>query len=258
MFSFYAPGILNKFHSAKLEVRMSSSNFLRQLPLNSSFDSLDPSSKPLDQKSYTKELQEFRESLLKSSSAWPQQLDTVASPLPVLIPRHLEEHIEKLGDCLVRAVTNIVERWWSDEKARLWERMPILDHQEAVLRWIEGPGKHIVEPFATRRGAWRPDFLLNFQEKDFPKKPVSSAIQICEINARFAFNGFWITAYAHEAYQAKSSRNPHLESPVDPAKVRCSLSLNLKLQTASFCQRIVPLLTSALLHSDICGIQGTC
>ena len=199
---------------------MAGANFLRQICLEAPFDPSTPHTKHLDEKLYNKEIQEFRESLLGSSSNWPKQYDTVASPLPALIPENLQQHVDQLGNILTRAVTNIVERWWSDEESKFWQRMPILEHQEAVLRWIEGPGSNIVELFSRRKGAWRPDFLLNFPE-NLPEKQLSGSIQICEINGRFAFNGFWITAFAHEAYAKRLQKESNLKSPVNPEKV-CS------------------------------------
>lgn len=44
-------------------------------------------------------------------------------------------------------------------------------------------------------------------------------VQICEINARFAFNGFFNTAFAHLAIQENISERQGLKSPVDPNKV---------------------------------------
>jgi len=198
---------------------MASSNFLRQLSLEAPFDLFMPQTESITKDAYSKELLKFRESLLQSSPIWPKQLNTVASPLPTLIPGYLEKHLENLGNYICRAVTSIVERWWSDKDARFWERMPLLEHQEEVLRWIDGPGSGVVEPFARKKGSWRPDFLLNFLGNSLPGDPRTGAVQICEINARFAFNGFWITAFAHEAFQKKLFKNLHLRSPVDPEQV---------------------------------------
>jgi hypothetical protein len=53
--------------------------------------------------------------------------------------------------------------------------------------------------------------------------PLGSSVlkspQICEINARFAFNGFIATAFGHEAFLKKGLDDLGLRSPVDPEKV---------------------------------------
>jgi hypothetical protein len=85
---------------------------------------------------YSKELQHFRESLLKSCSQWPPEYNTSASPYPLLIPESHIKHIERLGNALCRSVTSIVERWWTDPIAGFPQRMPVLPHQETILRVI--------------------------------------------------------------------------------------------------------------------------
>lgn len=88
-------------------------------------------------------------------------------------------------------------------------------------------------PFTSRKGCWRPDFLLRTTDQESSERnpdegmsptpsPVQS-LQICEINARFAFNGFFSTAFAHEAYLKKPLKSLGLKLPVDPEKV-CTTS----------------------------------
>ena len=90
----------------------------------------------IQDKDYADELREFRKSLLKSSKRdqWPHQLDLVASPLPVLVPKQLTLFLDKLGDILGRAITSIVERWWSDLRANFPDQMPLPPLQEDILR----------------------------------------------------------------------------------------------------------------------------
>ena len=107
---------------------------LRQISLNvPSIKEIRLSKLPTKEE-YTEELQQFRENLLRSCAQWPDLLDIVGSPLPILIPEHLTTHLEQLSKALCRAITSIVERWWSDSRANFPEKMPILPHQEAVLR----------------------------------------------------------------------------------------------------------------------------
>ncbi|THV54928.1 hypothetical protein BGAL_0017g00220 [Botrytis galanthina] len=170
---------------------------------------------------YSRELQRFRESLLESCSQWPPEYNTSASPCPLLIPESHVKHIERLGNALCRSVTSIVERWWSDPIAGFPHRIPVLPHQETILRWIEDDGKEIVPPFSSRRGAWRPDFLFN-AETVSQSNATGSTIenpQICEINARFLVNGFFGTAFTHEAYQKSGLEFLGLKSPVEPSQV---------------------------------------
>lgn len=123
---------------------MSKQDMLRQISLNAAFDPKVLYHENINEDDYTLELHQFRQSLRKSSTGWPEQLDMVASPLPLVIPDHLAKYLDGLGDILCRAITSIVERWWSDERARFHERMPIAQHQEAVLR--VGPLKKALVP----------------------------------------------------------------------------------------------------------------
>lgn len=113
---------------------MSKQDMLRQISLSTAFDPETLYRDNIDENEYTLELHQFRESLLKLSTSWPEKQTVASSPLPVVIPDQLLEHLNTLGDILCRAITSIVERWWSDELTRFHERMPILPHQEAVLR----------------------------------------------------------------------------------------------------------------------------
>ncbi|PQE30842.1 Taurine catabolism dioxygenase protein [Rutstroemia sp. NJR-2017a WRK4] len=174
---------------------------------------------------YSRELQHFRESLLKSCSQWPPEYNTSASPCPLLVPESHIKHIERLGNALCRSVTSIVERWWTDPIAGFPQRMPVLPHQETILRWIEDEGKEIIPPFSSRRGAWRPDFLFNTEtvSQSNTTKSTIETPQICEINARFLFNGFFGTAFTHEAYQKSNLEFLRLKSPVEPSQVALEL-----------------------------------
>jgi hypothetical protein len=78
-------------------------------------------------------------------------------------------------------------------------------------------------------GVWRPDFLISASDQKgavttrIGHLPLGSPIlkgpQICEINARFAFNGYIATAFGHEAFLEKGLDDLGLRSPVDPEKV---------------------------------------
>lgn len=83
---------------------------------------------------FSKELDQFRDNLTKSCPQWPPAYNISASPLPLVIPESLVNHLDGLGNTLCRAVTSIVERWWTDQTASFPQRMPLLPHQEQVLR----------------------------------------------------------------------------------------------------------------------------
>jgi hypothetical protein len=89
------------------------------------------------------------------------------------------------------------------------------------MKWIDGEGKGFVPPYSKRRGAWRPDFLLSSPDSGSNSKehPHPTYIQICEINGRFAFNGFFNTAFAHSVWEERDLGERELRSPVDPEKV---------------------------------------
>ena len=86
------------------------------------------------QSSYTEEVEIFRQNLRRSCSLWPHGFDIAASPYPILIPQSLTDHLDNLGDILCRAITHIVERWWTDPSAKFPERMPLSPQQERILR----------------------------------------------------------------------------------------------------------------------------
>ena len=64
----------------------------------------------------------------------------------------------------------------------------------------------VVPPFNTCQGSWRPDFLLEDVHSD-------EGIRICEINSRFALNGFFHTAFCQQAYIEMDDRTNCLTTP---------------------------------------------
>lgn len=67
---------------------------------------------------------------------------------------------------------------------------------------MENQSENVVPKFHNRQGSWRPDFLL---EDDGS----TEYYRICEINARFAFNGFLHSAFGQQAYM-------HMDDKVNP------------------------------------------
>jgi len=86
------------------------------------------------QEKYEEEVKAFRQKLRQSCRQWPHGFDIAANPYPIIIPESLTDHLDRLGDILCRATTNIVERWWKDPSANFPERMPLSPQQERILR----------------------------------------------------------------------------------------------------------------------------
>ncbi|KAG5795803.1 hypothetical protein H9Q69_005126 [Fusarium xylarioides] len=164
--------------------------------------------KPISQQnfdvaSFSSEEARFQEKLLKLCPAnlWPKASYTAGCPRPVLVGRHHHHQLKDLHDALTAAITDVVQRWWSDKDARFPERMPLEAKEEELLQWIEGQVTIGNLPqFSQCRGSWRPDFLMedNIERQE--------NYCITEVNARFSFNGFM-----HEAY-GQAATNESLES----------------------------------------------
>lgn len=76
----------------------------------------------------------------------------------------------------------------------------------------------MIPPFHTCQGSWRPDFLLEKVES-------VEQFRICEINARFAFNGFLHTAFGQQAFIDMGAEAKNLAAPASPEKVSALSSL---------------------------------
>lgn len=82
---------------------------------------------------YNTQLRNFRRNLLLLCPDWPGH-DKAASPLPLQAPQALAQQFQVLGTLLEKAVTSIVERWWTDDIANFPARMPMPSQQEVLLR----------------------------------------------------------------------------------------------------------------------------
>ncbi|KAJ4069925.1 hypothetical protein NW756_002251 [Fusarium oxysporum] len=156
-----------------------------------------------DVASFSSEEARFQEKLLNLCPAnlWPKASYMTGCPRPVLVGQYHQQQLKDLHEALTAAITDVVQRWWSDKDAGFPERMPLEDKEEELLQWIEGQVMIGNLPqFSQCRGSWRPDFLVedNGERKE--------NYCITEINARFSFNGFM-----HEAY-GQAATNESLES----------------------------------------------
>ncbi|KAB8073072.1 hypothetical protein BDV29DRAFT_157986 [Aspergillus leporis] len=103
-------------------------------------------------------------------------------------------HLERFNDALSRAIASIIDRWWSDEES-FPQRMTLGSVQEALLRWVARASEAKLLPgFMTRKGIWRPDFLLGSSSR-----VEINGYMICKINARFLFELLPMAVYTHQA-----------------------------------------------------------
>ncbi|KAM0259161.1 hypothetical protein ACHAPA_010895 [Fusarium lateritium] len=145
---------------------------------------------------FSREEAHLQETLLSLCPAnlWHNGSYAAGCPRPVLVGRHHQQQLQDLHDALTAAITNIVQRWWSDTNARFPQRMPLEPEEEELLQWIEGQVEvGNVPHFSQCLGSWRPDFLVELNERR------QENYCITEINARFSFNGFLHGVYGQEA-----------------------------------------------------------
>ncbi|KAE8352569.1 Clavaminate synthase-like protein [Aspergillus coremiiformis] len=146
---------------------------------------------------YSQDQEALETSLLGlcSGSAWHKSSRSACSPRPVLVTSAHQRQWRALNEALVLAITDIVERWWSDPAARLPERMPLDPEEEELLRWMDSQVPNNLPPYRECRGSWRPDFLIEEAAGDGPVEN----FRLSEINARFSFNGLMYLASAQRA-----------------------------------------------------------
>ncbi|KAH6876396.1 hypothetical protein B0T10DRAFT_414530 [Thelonectria olida] len=139
------------------------------------------------------------------ANLWHNGSYAAGSPRPILIGKHHQQQMEDLHEALTAAITDVVQRWWTDGDARFPERMPLEKEEEELLKWLEGEVSQGNLPrFSARLGSWRPDFLVEDDEDR------EENFRITEINARFSFNGFMHEAYGQQALN-DSLRGPEGE-----------------------------------------------
>ncbi|KAJ5771926.1 Zn-dependent exopeptidase [Penicillium odoratum] len=147
------------------------------------------------------------------SSSWPAGSLDASSPHPVLISRMHQEQAKNLHVALNLAIQDIIGRWWTDEDAKFPQRMPLESEEEDLLRWMH-VNQHLFRPYSERQGSWRPDFLLEYDETTG-----AEAFRICEINARFCWNGFMHAAFGQEAFSRFGLEARGLECASDPEEI---------------------------------------
>ncbi|KAJ5360230.1 hypothetical protein N7517_009421 [Penicillium concentricum] len=166
---------------------------------------------------------------------WPHDAHLQSCPHPMRMNAQHTDELRELHKALVLAINNIIERWWKDKDAEFSRRMPLevsnsrariqrqsIKYKAHRLQWIDGNDTDS-RPF-DKQGSWRPDFLI--EEVPTTGGPESSKEQfrICEINARFAFNGFLITAYGQQGLLDLGAERKGFKGTAESDDVRNHLS----------------------------------
>ncbi|KAK6859078.1 hypothetical protein PG995_004931 [Apiospora arundinis] len=164
----------------------------------------------------SKEETEYHNHLLDFCPAglWPYNSYQTACPRPILVGQHHQRLLQDLSEALIVAITDIVERWWTDDEANLSRRMPLEKGEEDILKWIDDQVSHdSIAKYRHCLGSWRPDFLVHMDANG------KERFQITEINARFPFNGLMHWAYGQAVLQQKLGWTSMLVHATDPEKV---------------------------------------
>ncbi|XRM45636.1 hypothetical protein ABZX51_008715 [Aspergillus tubingensis] len=163
----------------------------------------------------------IQESLLQfcSAESWNNSSRSAFMPRPILVSSEHQRQWKELNNALVSAITDIVERWWTDSVSRFPERMPLEPAEEGLLRWIDSQVPDKIPSYRKCRGSWRPDFLI---EEDNEGTPGSvENFRISEINARFCFNGLMYAASGQQALEEQgiADGSNGLVGATEPAKM---------------------------------------
>ncbi|KAH8885485.1 hypothetical protein GQ53DRAFT_659813 [Thozetella sp. PMI_491] len=151
-------------------------------------------------KAYVEEHTRHQASLLRlcPAHAWYHGSFRQDCPRPILISEYHQTLLNNLHESLNAALTDIVQRWWTDREARLPERMPLEETEEDLLRANAQASCGNVRRFSACLGSWRPDFLVEDIWSDQKGTTVEN-FRVTEINARFPFNGLM-----HEAFNQRA------------------------------------------------------
>ncbi|KAF8169828.1 hypothetical protein K438DRAFT_1909450 [Mycena galopus ATCC 62051] len=152
-------------------------------------------------------------------STWPKDSHLACSPHPILINSQHDAAVRAIHEALVLAITSIVERWWTDTEANFPQRMPLEPQEEALLQWIDTLAPETLAPYRERLGSWRPDFLVESVADPTTLSGTREQFRICEINARFCWNGFLHTAYGQQALVDLDAETNGFVGATDPKQL---------------------------------------
>ncbi|KAI0487215.1 hypothetical protein F4859DRAFT_525405 [Xylaria cf. heliscus] len=170
---------------------------------------------------HAKEHDGFQATLISKcpSYLWPKGSYRAACAHPILVTGYHEKQIIELSRVLTSAVNDIVERWWSDQEARFFERMPLKEEEEQLLKWLDDQVvRSRLKKYSECSGSWRPDFLIEDCAGD-QDGSIAERFLITEINGRFPFNGAVHMAYGQEALDDKNLGGYKLASTATPVQI---------------------------------------
>ena len=87
-----------------------------------------------DEQSRREDMLSMQCSLTDLSTDWPENSWRKASPFPILMKQHQVDRVVTLHTLLTKAITSIVERWWTDQESHYAQRMPLEPYEEDVLQ----------------------------------------------------------------------------------------------------------------------------
>lgn len=106
-----------------------------------------------DKATYTQEHEAMQASLVNSCPAhlWPKNSHKAACPRPILMTKQHQTQLAELHEALTAAITDIVERWWTDKESRFPERMPLTGKEEDLLQVSTNRNEHTCRCKRLRR-----------------------------------------------------------------------------------------------------------
>jgi hypothetical protein len=115
------------------------SSLLQQIPSNRQLHEAPTQDDNRTERHLQSSLEEdakFHRGLLSLCTAtlWPHDSYAAGCPRPILVQHHHHQQLKMLHGALSTALTDIVERWWTDKDARFPDRMPLLEKEEDILK----------------------------------------------------------------------------------------------------------------------------
>jgi len=132
---------------------------------------------------YATHLMDYSARLNELCANWPAYSEHALAPYPIYTPPRRVIEMQTTCATAQVAFSAIIKEWWSNPEFQTY--IPLVPKIERVLRKLDS-----LRPY-DRVGVLRPDILIPDSERE--------ATKICEINARFMFNGFFIGALASHA-----------------------------------------------------------
>lgn len=68
------------------------------------------------------------------ANVWPGNSYTHGCPRPMLIDEEHQKQLIDLHSALITAITDIIQRWWSDKEANFPGHMPLEPDEEKLLQ----------------------------------------------------------------------------------------------------------------------------